>query len=236
MTALVYGGGVKREVKDELLDTLPHDHPEALVNRRDLQRLNALMGSHRWLARTLERHHRSGDRVLEIGAGRGEFARRLHGRNGNSSTIHLDGLDLCPEPTHWAAPARWWQHDALSFERYADYQIVVSNLLLHQFEDEELASLGKRLMASARLILVCEPARRRLHLAQLKLLGLLGLGRVTLHDGEISIRAGFLGDELPRLLGLDESRWHWSCKTGLRGQYFMVAKRTEDGGLGESWQ
>jgi hypothetical protein len=54
---------------------------------------------------------------------------------------------------------------------------------------------------------------------------LLGINYVTREDIHTSIRAGFRGDELPELLGLDPTEWqvHTSC-TPL-GAYRMIAQR-----------
>ena len=81
-------GVTSRTVQDELLDSLPHDHPDARHNRRDLRVINALMGNHRWLARALAAWAASGESILEIGAGTGELALRLLRRG-----WHVDGLD-----------------------------------------------------------------------------------------------------------------------------------------------
>src|SRR5688572_14054246 len=40
---------MQRTVQPEILDSLPHDHPDALHNRRDLRLTNFVTGDHRWL-------------------------------------------------------------------------------------------------------------------------------------------------------------------------------------------
>ena len=93
---------MSRIVQAELLDSLPHDHPAARQNRRDLRLTNWIMGNHRWLIRSVPRHIRPGERLLELGAGDGELARRLQ-RRGRL----VDALDLCPAPATWPAAADW---------------------------------------------------------------------------------------------------------------------------------
>ena len=66
-----------RTIQPELLDTLPPENPDALHSRRDLRLINTFMGNHRWLERALKRNARADERILEIGAGTGELARRL---------------------------------------------------------------------------------------------------------------------------------------------------------------
>ncbi len=216
-----------RIVQPELLDALPHDHPEARHNRRDLRLTNVFMGNHRWLARTLRAHGRPSDPILELGAGTGELALRLQ-RQG----WQVDGLDVCPAPDAWPAGARWHRTDLRSFAGHDDYDTVYGNLIFHQFTADELRALGARLQARTRLLLACEPARRRQSQWLYRLLSpLFGANHVTRHDAHVSIAAGFLGDELPRLLGLDAGSWAWRCATTGRGAYRMIAWRRATKGI-----
>ena len=49
-----------RVVEPELLETYPDDHPDAIIGREDLLLVNAVMGNHRWMVRTLKRLYRPG--------------------------------------------------------------------------------------------------------------------------------------------------------------------------------
>lgn len=212
-------------MEKELLDKLPFDHPDALRSRRDLQLLNALMGNHRRMARAARKIYRPSDRLLELGAGQGELSAKL--RAVLPHLARVDALDLCPPPKDWPSHSRWHRADATTFTDFNAYDWVVTNLLLHQFSDEQLGLLGQRFSTGPRVILAAEPSRRHRHLLQLRALGLFALGRVTRHDGAISIRAGFRGNELPHLLGLNPEQWQWRCHEGLLGQYFMLAERID---------
>ncbi len=212
-----------RLVQPELLDALPCDHPAALHSRRDLQLINLLMGNHRWLARVWRAHVRPSDHTLELGAGTGEVALRFQ-RHG----WRVDALDLCPAPDAWPAAAHWHRTDLRSFTRYDTYDVICGNLIFHQFAAGELGRLGARLQTRARLLFACEPARRREAQWLLRRLSpLAGLNHVTRHDARVSIAAGFLHDELPRLLGLDATQWAWRCSTTLLGAYRMIAWRRD---------
>ena len=159
--------------------------------------------------------------MLEVGAGTGELCELLA-----ASGIAADGLDLWPRPLHWPLPRAWHVADLRTFTGYADYSVIVGNLIFHQFTDSELRALGASLRRSARLIIACEPTRRRLSQALLRLLGpLLGANHVTRYDAHVSVAAGFRGDELPNLLGLTDGDWAISCKTTALGSYRMVALR-----------
>ena len=212
---------MQRTLQPELLDSLPHDHPDALHNRRDLRLTNALLGSHRWLARALPRLVRPGEPILELGAGTGELGRRLHREN-----LTVDGIDLWPRPPDWP-PARAWHRDDLrAFENFAAYPVVIGNLIFHQFSGIELRALGEKLRRHARVIVACEPQRRRISQVLYRALGpLFGANRVSLHDAHVSIAAGFRGDELPHALGLTAPDWEISITPTLLGVQRLIAVR-----------
>ncbi len=212
-----------RVVEPELLDGLPCDHPAARHNRRDLRVTNALMGNHRWLGRQVESRVRPSEPALEIGAGTGEVALWLRRRG-----WQVDGLDTWPAPPAWPAGARWHRADLRRFGGYGAYRAVFGNLIFHQFTAAELGALGARLAGGPRVLVACEPVRRRISQWLYRLAGpLLGVNYVSRHDAHASIAAGFVGDELPRLLGLDPGRWSWRCGTTGRGAYRMVAWRRD---------
>jgi SAM-dependent methyltransferase len=212
---------MQRTLQPELLDSLPPQHPDALHNRRDLRLTNRIMGTHRWLARTLPPLLRPHEHVLELGAGTGELGLRL-ARAG----VAVDGLDLWPRPRDWPPARRWFTDDLRSFAGYGDYAAIVGNLIFHQFQDAELAALGARLRARARVIIACEPVRRRSSQFLYRSLGpLFGANHVSLHDAHVSIAAGFRGDELPRRLGLGPEDWTVQCATTLLGTYRLLAVR-----------
>ena len=210
-----------RTLQPEILDSLPPDHPDALHNRRDLQLVNRLMGNHRWLARTLPPLLHPGETALELGAGTGELGLRLA-----TAGVPVDGLDLWPRPDAWPAAQKWHAANLLTFPGYDAYSAVIGNLIFHQFADEDLTALGASLRRQARVILACEPVRRRVsQVAYGVIAPLLGANHVSRHDGHVSIAAGFLGDELPRTLGLHPDNWDCRCTTTTFGAYRMIAIR-----------
>lgn len=212
---------MQRTLQPELLDSLPPDHPDALHNRRDLRRLNALMGNFRWFSAALPRLLQPGERALELGAGDGTLGRALAGDG-----VPVDGLDLCPRPAGWPHDAAWHRADLQSFAGYADYPVIFGNLIFHQFSAEALAALGAILGRTARLIVANEPARRRRFQFLVRGINpLIGANHVSRHDAHVSIAAGFVDDELPRTLGLDEKTWSWRCTTTTRGASRMIAQR-----------
>ena len=212
---------MKRTLTPEILDSLPPEEADAQHSRRDLRIFNAVLGGTRWLRRMVPVLLHSGEHILEIGAGTGELGASLSWQG-----FMPDGLDRGPRPVAWPAMARWHQTDVMAFDGWKEYEVVIGNLIFHHFDAEALRTLGGRLAEHARVIVACEPTRRRIFQRLFAVLcGLVGANHVSRHDGRVSIEAGFLGDELPGLLGLDPAIWRWKVTTTFRGTYQMVAQR-----------
>ena len=211
-----------RVLRPELLDSLPPDSPAALASRRDLVRLNRFMGNPDWFARTLPPLVRPGERALELGAGDGSLALTLA-----AAGLPTDALDQVSAPATWPASARWHVADLRAFAGWADYPVVLGNLILHHFDDASLAALGARFDRHARVLVFNEPVRHwRCRLLWAIGSRLHGASAVTRHDGRVSIAAGFRSDELARALRLDAARW--DCRVSIRigvGTYRFVAVR-----------
>jgi hypothetical protein len=210
-----------RTLQPELLDSLPPQHPAALHSRRDLRITNRVLGNPEWFARTLTPLLQAGERALEVGAGTGELLAYLAARG-----LVADGLDLWPRPSALPFNQAWHSSDVVTFTGLAEYPVVFGSLIFHQFGSDDLAALGARLGASARVIVASEPARRRVSQLLYRTIGpLLGANYVTLHDARVSIAAGFLHDELPHALRLDPTAWSWQCTISWLGAYRMIAIR-----------
>lgn len=214
----------ERRVDPEILDSLPEDDPAALANRRDLRRINFLMGNHRWFARTLPSILRPDDRIIELGAGAGDLGLHLR-RKKVIPAGGLTGLDRCSRPKSWPEEWGWIQEDLVECATLKDYSVIMANLLHHQFSDHALRQLGRCIEHAPRAIVCVEPARRRIHQVQLKFLAAFGLHQVSRHDGHVSIAAGFRKRELPILLGLTNDEWRIQIFTTFLGAYRMVATR-----------
>lgn len=211
----------ERLVIPEILDSLPHENPEARRSRRDLRRVNWLMGNYRWVR----------DRILgsavdewfEIGSGEGRLS-FLSGLGGMSFT----GVDFAPRPDEWPESWSWIQGDlfeALSGEGSEMRSGCVAVLFLHHFKTPELRKLGEIMNRRFVNLVFAEPARYRLfRLLAYALFPF--VNRVTHHDMQVSIGAGFRPGELTMALGLDgdwkvEESVHWL------GGYRLEAWRVE---------
>lgn len=188
---------MQRVVQAEVLDSLPEAHPDAVACRRDLRRLNFLMGTHRWLRGCVRRLVRSGSArsVLELGAGDGSLALGLSARE--RSTVRWTGIDRVGTPPDWPKDWGWICVDIRDeSQAWPRADVGVVNLLLHHFEADDLRTVLRKLCECCAKIFLCEPVRRRLHVAQLALLRGWFLHPVTWHDARVSVLAGFVPGEL----------------------------------------
>lgn len=214
-----------RVLVPEILDSLPADHADAVASRRDLRRLNGLMGNFRWLKRQLLARGATGGTVLEIGAGDGTLARRLCAAVPEMASRY-HAMDLAPQPAQWPGGAVWHRADLFSEEAAAwldAAEIVIANLVLHHFDEAQLAQIGRRL-TRCRLLLACEPSRREIHVWQGRLLFPL-LNRVTRHDMVVSIRAGFRGSELAAALGFAGAGAECAVAETFTGAHRLIVTR-----------
>ena len=185
------------------------------------------MGNYRWVAREIA----SSEEIthwLELGAGSGNLA--AYFSREEIERIKLTGIDFAPRPENWPAHWDWKQGDLFDLldesSNPTEKVGVIANLFLHHFTDEQLSKLGRMLTENYDSIIACEPVRRRLHRWQGYLLFPF-VNRVTRHDMQVSIEAGFLGDQLERLLLEDEGDWATRTEQSLLGSYRFSAIRPE---------
>jgi hypothetical protein len=215
---------MQRSVQPEILDGLPPCNIDAIASRKDLVKINHLMGNFRWMRRQIRASGPAADkRLLEIGAGDGALARKILRDSGR---LDYAALDRCSSPESWPPDAEWHTADLLQFPGYGKYTHLLANLILHHFSGDQLAQLGARIRGSdLRCLIACEPCRRSFHKKQLRAGKWIGFNYVTLNDGCVSIDAGFRGNELPQMLGLAPEEWTWSISETWMGAYRMRADR-----------
>ena len=206
-----------RVLEPEWLDELPHEDPRARRSRRDLGRVNALMGNDRIVAGELARLPRLAS-VAEIGAGDGAFMRSVIRRMASPpAEVHL--VDRQPLGTVTADVFDW-----LADPPAARVDAIVANLFLHHFVADDVQRMMALIARRARAFIACEPRRSSLALAGSHLLGLVGCNDVTRHDAVVSVRAGFSGGELAGLWG---AKAGWVVEERGRGlfSHAFVARR-----------
>ena len=213
-----------RRVDPEWLDELAADDPRAVRSRRDLRLMNRLMGHGAILRRALIAHLRvDAPAVAELGAGDGTLLLQVLPRVENGRLVFVDRQPVVSAETmvRYAERGLATKIDAADvFEWLAAegprFDCIVTNLFLHHFEAPRLRDLFALASKRTSLFVACEPRRARVPLHGSRLLGLIGCNDVTRHDAHVSVRAGFVGDELTRLW---PQRAQWSCEERKAGWF-----------------
>lgn len=210
----------QRQLEPEILDDLDPADPRAITSRRDLRRINFLMGNERWILRQVARRPAAARGITEWGAGDGHLLARLaaHGP--------AAGIDRVARPADLPPDLGWHAADLLDTDPATAAQpggLVVANLLLHHFDEAQLRRLGAHLRASGSTLICVEPRRSPAALACGKAM-LPWVSEVTRHDMIVSIRAGFRAGELAPKLGLTDD-WHPRESPSWRGGLRTVLER-----------
>ncbi|MFT4641415.1 MAG: hypothetical protein ACI8T1_004752 [Verrucomicrobiales bacterium] len=210
---------MQRMVEPEILDSLPPEDPAAQRSRRDLVRINALMGNLRWIRRMLE-VRAGGGRVIEVGAGDGRLASAL-----SESGMDVTAVDLAPRPSSCSDSVRWVQGDVNEVLADLEGDILVASLFWHHFQKEALQRLAP-LVERFRGVVLSEPWRAR-HALWLGSALVPVVNSVTRHDMFVSIKAGFRRGELPAWWDLCSENWDLEETGTALGAYRLQAWRKE---------
>jgi hypothetical protein len=202
---------VKRIIEPELLDALPPGDPRAVRSRRDLRRVNAWMRNHAIMVRALQAglNDPAPKQITELGAGDGHFllrvAKKMAPRRPNVSVTLLDRQRIVLPATIASFTPLGWHADAIVADVFdwpqvsAATEIVIANLFLHHIDDARLADLFRMIAGRARWFIAIEPQRASWPLFCSRWLWVIGCNSLTRHDAAVSIRAGFLNNELSAL-------------------------------------
>ncbi len=225
-----------RTVVPELLDELPPEDPRAIKSRRDLRRLNAIMGHVEYFARTFidARIGWSFEKLVELGAGDGhfalKFARRLAPVIGPMQITLVDRLNLVSPEIQANLQKLGWQAEVVVADVFewlpefagGSHTGIIANLFLHHFPEAQLRKLLAQAASQCACFVACDPHRSRFALAASRLVGLVGCNSVTRHDAVMSVRAGFRGQEISHAWPEDPD-WHLQEKeVGLFSHGFIA--------------
>ena len=211
-----------RCLEAETLDHLREDDPRAIRSRRDLRRINRIMGNTLIVDALLsDSLSRPPLRIAELGAGDGSLLLRLAKRRARSwpavTLTLVDQQNLLSAATRAAfADLGWTVHAAvadvftwLEREDHPHYDAVIANLFVHHFEADALSRLFRAIARITECFVACEPRRARVPLLASHLVGAVGANDVTRRDAVLSVRAGFRDRELSACWPND-GEWHTS--------------------------
>jgi len=231
---------MKREVEPELLDTLPAVDRRAMGSRRDLQKVNALMGHAGIMLQALggafgERPPRS---IVDLGGGDGtlllRLAKSMPRRWKPMRAVLVDRQRLLSARTKAEFEALSWQVESLETDVFDWLQrpqpepcdVTIASLFLHHFREGDLRRLLGHAARQTGFFVACEPRRGNFAFCAAALLGVIGCNDVTRHDAKASVRAGFAENELSALWPGDEG-WRLREESAGLFSHCFVAQRMD---------
>jgi len=226
---------MRRYIQPEILDELSVDDPRAIQSRRDLQKINTFMGHTRAVARAVRAGSAPARLLVELGTGDGVFllrvAKRLKAQAGMRALL-VDRRPSLSAATRREFKAAGWEIEICESDVFEwlcrpgaeTADVTIANLFLHHFREGELAHLLNLSAQQTTRFIACEPQRSRTALAGSALLRLIGCNDVTLHDADVSVRAGFRDRELTALWPPDAGWQITERRAGLFSHVFSAVR------------
>ena len=182
---------------------------------RSLETVNRWLLGYRptlaWLER-LPRGRREPVHIVDVGCGGGDLLRQIAvWARRRGIAVQLTGIDLNPHAARAAAESTpkelgitWVTGDAMVYRLEKPMDIVVSSLMTHHLEDEEIVAL-LRWMESTVLVGWFINDLERAEWSS-RLFGWVRWHRIVRHDGPVSFRRAFRTEDWVRLLAAAEVR------------------------------
>jgi SAM-dependent methyltransferase len=184
---------------------------------RSLEQINRwLLGYRPTLAWLKQLPHGSRDpmRIVDVGSGGGDLLRQIAGwARRRGIAVELTGIDLNPYAARAAAESTpqelgitWVTGNALAHRPQKPVDIVVSSLMAHHLEDEEIVALLQWMEATAQIGWFINDLERSER--SCRMFGwvdrVAGWHRFVRHDGQVSFRRAFREQDWTRLLAAAE--------------------------------
>jgi 2-polyprenyl-3-methyl-5-hydroxy-6-metoxy-1,4-benzoquinol methylase len=149
-----------------------------------------------------------------VGSGGGDLLRQIAGwARKRGTAVQLTGIDLNPYAARAAAECTpkdlsiaWVTGDALLHRPEKPVDIVVSSLMAHHLEDEEIIALLRWMEATAQRGWFINDLKRSAWSCRMFewMGGIVGWHRFVRHDGPVSFRRAFREEDWVRLLAAAE--------------------------------
>jgi 2-polyprenyl-3-methyl-5-hydroxy-6-metoxy-1,4-benzoquinol methylase len=180
---------------------------------RSLEKVNRWLLGYRPTLAWLERlPHGSRDpvHIVDVGSGGGDLLRQIAGwARRRGIAVQLTGIDLNPYAARAAAESTpkelgitWVTGDALEYRPEKPMDIVVSSLLAHHLEDEEIIALLRWMEATVQVGWFINDLERSEWSS--RMFGWVRWHRFVRHDGPVSFRRAFRKEDWIRLLAAAE--------------------------------
>jgi 2-polyprenyl-3-methyl-5-hydroxy-6-metoxy-1,4-benzoquinol methylase len=214
--------GSNAEIQFELRVS-PRDLPELMDGNcsyedfrgclRSLEQINRWLLGYRptlaWLRR-LRHGLREPVHIVDVGSGGGDLLRQIAGwARSHGIAVQLTGIDLNPYAARAAAESTpkelgiaWVTSNALAYRPEKPVDIVVSSLMAHHLEDEEIIALLRWMEATARVGWYINDLERSERSCRMFSLAdrIMRWHRFVQHDGPVSFRRAFREEDWARLL------------------------------------
>ena len=180
---------------------------------RSLEKVNRWLLGYRptlaWLKR-LPHGLRDAVHIVDVGCGGGDLLRQIAvWARRRGIAVQLTGIDLNPYAAHAAAEftpkelgITWMTGDAMVYRPEKPIDIVVSSLMAHHLEDEEIVALLRWMEATVKIGWFINDLERSEWSSRM-----FGWGRwhrIVKHDGPVSFRRAFRKEDWVRLLAAAE--------------------------------
>jgi SAM-dependent methyltransferase len=148
--------------------------------------------------------------IVDVGSGGGDYLRRIaEWARRRGIAVQLTGIDLNPYAARAAAESTpkelgitWVTGDAMVYRPEKPVDIVVSSLMAHHLEDEEIVALLQWMETTVQIGWFINDLERARWAS--RLFGWVRWHPIVRHDGPVSFRRAFRKDDWVRLLAAAE--------------------------------
>lgn len=180
---------------------------------RSLETVNRWLLGYRstlaWLER-LPRGQRDPVHIVDVGSGGGDLLRQIAGwARRRGIAVQLTGIDLNPYAARAASESapkelgiEWVTGDALEYRPKKPIDVVVSSLLAHHLEDEQIVTLLRWMEAKVKVGWFINDLERAEWSS--RMFGLVRWHWLVRHDGPVSFQRAFRKEDWVRLLAAAE--------------------------------
>lgn len=178
---------------------------------RSLEQVNRWLMGYRptlaWLERLRRRSHEP-VHIVDVGSGGGGMLRQIAGwARRRGIAVQLTGIDLNPYAARAAAESTpkelgiaWVTGDSMAYQTQSPLNVIVSSLMTHHLEDDEIVSLLKWMEANVTLGWFINDLERSKWCS--RMFGWVPWHRTVRHDGPVSFRRAFREEDWERLLAM----------------------------------
>ena len=220
----------ERSREPEILDDLELTGNDLTENLRELGKVNRLLGGHqiavRAVSEILRDDPKSNWRIADLGCGGGDTLSAL-ARHPKFKKLKFElvGLDANQTAVNFARKetAKFKNIEFVCADLFKEwpveeFDIVLFNLVLHHFSDEQIVQLLQRAAANSRFIVINDLQRNWIPYQLFRLTSrVLRFSHISRHDGKLSVKKSFTKNDWTRLLnkaGLRKFKlqWRWAFR------------------------